>query len=98
MAAERDPECRAIDPYTTSNVSKAGLVEETRLYLLTHAKTQDMRATYHPLIVGALAQRARETHKNLCALCALCGKKAWPSPAILPRAVILWYNDDDLSN
>lgn len=65
MTAQRDPEWRANGPYTTSNVSKAGLVEETRLYFQTYARAQDVRATYQALITGALAQRARRTREGI---------------------------------
>lgn len=65
MTAHRYTEWRASGPCTTSNVSKADLVQKTRLYLQTYAKTQDVRATYQALIAGALAQRARQTRESI---------------------------------
>lgn len=104
MTVQRDPQWRANGPYTTSNVSKAGLVEETRLYLQTYAKTQDVRATYQVLIAGALAQRARETRKSILKIIQsrlvswqppawvlqdLAGFAAADSPAPLQAALLL---------
>ncbi len=52
---------RAIGAYVPNNASKAGLLDETRQFLLTYAQFSDLTETRRALIQGGLPQRARET-------------------------------------
>ena len=56
-----DTRWRASGPYLPTNASKAGLLEETRQFLLTYAQLGDLAATRRALVDGGLPQRARET-------------------------------------
>jgi hypothetical protein len=51
---------RTIGPYLPTNASKAGLLDETRQFLLTYARLRDVDATARELTDGALPQRSRE--------------------------------------
>ncbi|MBN1139879.1 MAG: DUF1819 family protein [Anaerolineae bacterium] len=52
---------RASGTYLPTNASKAGLLEETRQFLLVYAETQDVDAAAEQLKDGGLPQRSRET-------------------------------------
>lgn len=56
---------RATGSYVPLNASKAGLLDETRQYLLTYARLGDIAATRRALIDGGLPQRARETRLTI---------------------------------
>ncbi len=56
---------RATGPYVPNNASKAGLLEETRHYLLTYADLGDRTATRQALVNGGLPQRARTTRMTI---------------------------------
>ena len=52
---------RTTGRYLPNNASKAGLLDETRRFLLTYARCQDLSATRQALIDGGLPQRSRDT-------------------------------------
>lgn len=52
---------RAMGVYLPNNASKAGLLEETRQFLLTYAQYRNFAEVRRVLINGGLTQRARET-------------------------------------
>lgn len=56
---------RATGPYLPTNASKAGLLDETRQFLLTYARLRDVDATARELIDGALPQRSSETRRTI---------------------------------
>jgi hypothetical protein len=56
---------RATGSYVPTNSSKAGLLEETRQFLLIYAETQDVEETTRHLKDGALPQRSRETRRTI---------------------------------
>lgn len=56
---------RAVGPYTGNNASKAGLLDETRLFLRTYAELNDIAATRQALLDGGLPQRSRVTRKAI---------------------------------
>ncbi len=51
--------------YLAQTASKAGLLAETRLFLLTYAQLHDLRATREALVNGGLPQRARATRVTI---------------------------------
>lgn len=56
---------RAAGPYLPTNASKAGLLDETRQFLLIYARRRDVDATARELIDSALPQRSRETRQTI---------------------------------
>ncbi len=58
---EEGPRWRASGLYTAHNASKNGLLEETRLALLTLGRLDDRAAMRRELLDGALPQRSRTT-------------------------------------
>jgi len=56
---------RVTGPYVPTNSSKAGLLEETRQFLLVYAETQDVDETARQLKDGGLPQRSRETRRTI---------------------------------
>ena len=56
---------RAVGPYLPTNASKAGLLDETRQFLMTYARLLDVDATARELTDGALPQRSRETRRTI---------------------------------
>ena len=56
---------RAAGPYRPTNASKAGLLDETRLFLVTYARLDDVDAAARALTDGALPQRSRETRLTI---------------------------------
>jgi hypothetical protein len=56
---------RAVGSYLPTNASKAGLLDETRQFLVTYAKLRDVDAAARELTDGALPQRSRETRRTI---------------------------------
>ena len=56
---------RATGPYLPTNASKAGLLDETRQFLLTYAQLGEPDATARELTNGGLPQRSRETRRTI---------------------------------
>jgi hypothetical protein len=56
---------RAAGPYQSVNASKAGLVAETRLALLTYQRLGDLDATKRELLQDALPQRSRSSREGV---------------------------------
>ena len=56
---------RAIGTYLPTNASKTGLLEETRLFLLSLDRLQTISAARQALVDGELPQRSRETRKTI---------------------------------
>ena len=54
---------RVTSPYVPTNSSKAGLLDETRQFLLVYAETKDADTTAQQLKDGALPQRSRVTRR-----------------------------------
>jgi hypothetical protein len=52
---------RASGPYLPTNASKAGLLDETRRFLLAYGRLRDLAATGVALLNGDLPQRSRQT-------------------------------------
>ncbi|MCZ7570458.1 MAG: DUF1819 family protein [Ardenticatenaceae bacterium] len=59
------PQWRAVGPYLPTNSSKAGLVDETRLFLQLFAECRDAETTRQELVNGGLPQRSRETRRTI---------------------------------
>jgi hypothetical protein len=60
-----DPQWRAANVYTTTSSSKAGLLDDTRLFLTTYTALGDLQATYQALIEGDLPHRSRSTRQTI---------------------------------
>lgn len=60
-----DPQWRAANVYTTTSTSKAGLLDETRLFLTSYAALGDLQITYQTLVDGGLSHRARGTRQTV---------------------------------
>jgi bacteriophage exclusion system BrxA-like protein len=56
---------RASSPYLPNNSSKAGLLDETRTFLLTYAQLRDLTETRRHLVDGGLPQRSRATRVTI---------------------------------
>ena len=56
---------RVTSPYVPTNSSKAGLLEETRQFLLVYAETKDVDATARRLRDGGLPQRSWQTRRTI---------------------------------
>jgi hypothetical protein len=56
---------RVSGEYVPNNASKAGLRDETRLFLLAYGRLRDLAATRRALIDGELPQRARDTRVTI---------------------------------
>jgi hypothetical protein len=54
---------RATGPYLPTNASKAGLVEETRQFLLTYNAVKNVTIAAEELVSGLLPQRSRTTRQ-----------------------------------
>ena len=59
---------RATGPYTTTNSARAGILEDTRLYLLTYGEVGDIEETRRLLIDERLPQRSRAARTNTASL------------------------------
>jgi hypothetical protein len=59
------PAWRATGPYLPTNASKTGLLEETRLFLLSLDRLQAIGAARQALLDGELPQRSRETRETI---------------------------------
>jgi hypothetical protein len=60
-----DPQWRAAAIYTATSSSKAGLLDETRLFLTTYAALGHLQATHRVLIDGGLPQRSHSTRQTI---------------------------------
>jgi hypothetical protein len=60
-----DPQWRAANIYTSMSTSKTGLLDETRLFLMTYATLGDLQATHRALIDGDLPQRSYSTRQTI---------------------------------
>jgi hypothetical protein len=60
-----DPQWRAANVYTTTSTSKAGLLDETRLFLTSYAALGDLQTTYQILVDGGLPHRSRGTRRTV---------------------------------
>ena len=60
-----DTSWRAAGPYLPTNASKAGLLEETRQFLLTYAALGNADAAAAELTDNSLLQRSRETRRTI---------------------------------
>ena len=56
---------RATGPYVPTNSSNAGLLDETRQFLLVYAETKDVDATARRLRDGGLPQRSWQTRRTI---------------------------------
>ncbi len=68
VSTAEDSRWRAVGPYRGTNASKAGLLEETRQFLLTYAHLRDLAATRRALLAEGLPQRARATRETIVLL------------------------------
>jgi len=55
-------------PYVGANASKAGLLDETRRFLLAYSRLHDVAATRQELLDGGLPQRSRVTRRTITRL------------------------------
>src|SRR6266511_3502515 len=62
---ECDVHWRARGVYLPNNSSKAGLLDETRAFLLTYGQLGDLTETRRSLIDGGLVQRSRATRVTI---------------------------------
>jgi len=62
---QSDPQWRAANVYTTTSSSKAGLLDETRLFLTTYAAPGDLQTTYQTLVDSGLPHRSRGTRQTI---------------------------------
>jgi len=60
-----DVHWRATGPYLPNNSSKAGLLDETRAFLMTYAQVRDLTETRRTLVDGGLPQRSRATRVTI---------------------------------
>jgi hypothetical protein len=60
-----DVHWRASGAYLPNNSSKAGLLDETRAFLLTYAQLRDLTETRRSLVDGGLPQRSRATRVTI---------------------------------
>ena len=67
---------RATGTYSPKLASKASLVEEAKLFLITYARLGDISATSKALVDGVLPQRSRETRATIV--------------GVLRRRLVLW--------
>lgn len=65
MIGSHETRWRTGGRYRTDNSSKAGLVDETRQFLLTIGKVGNVGAVRHILIDGGLSQRSRSTRERI---------------------------------
>jgi hypothetical protein len=56
---------RAVGAYLPTNASKAGLVDETRQFLLSYGENRDVVAAAQVLVDGGLRQRSRDTRVTI---------------------------------
>ncbi len=56
---------RASGPYLPNNSSKAGLLEESRMFLLAYGRLGDTGSARQALLNGELSQRSRVTRANI---------------------------------
>ena len=56
---------RDTGPYVPTSSSKAGLLDETRLFVLSCAETGEGEETARKLRDGALLERARQTRRTI---------------------------------
>jgi hypothetical protein len=59
------PAWRATGAYLPTNASKTGLLDETRLFLLSLDRLKDIGAARQALVDGELPQRSRETRETI---------------------------------
>ncbi len=59
------PHWRAVGPYVGTNASKAGLLDETRRFLLSYAQTGSFAATRQALLTSGLHQQSRSTRETI---------------------------------
>jgi len=76
LAATKETVWRATGTYSPKLASKAGLVEEAKLFLTTYAQLRNLSATSKALVDGVLPQRSRETRATIV--------------GILRRRLVLW--------
>jgi len=76
LTATKETVWRATGSYSPKLASKASLVEEAKLFLITYAQLEDLSATSKALIDGVLPQRSRETRATIV--------------GILRRRLVLW--------
>ncbi len=59
--SEQETRWRTVSPYSSILASKAALLEETRLFLVTYDQYKDLDITFKALLDGVLPQRSRTT-------------------------------------
>lgn len=88
----QQPAWRAAGGYLPTNASKAGLLEETRVFLLALEQHQTVAATRQALLDGALPQRARETRATIAQMIQQRLTR-WSPPAWVYQDLIAFAHD-----
>jgi hypothetical protein len=86
------PAWRATGPYLPTNASKTGLLEETRLFLLSLDRLQTIGAARQALVDGELPQRSRETRETIAKIIQQRLTR-WFPPAWVYHDLILFAQD-----
>jgi BrxA len=88
------PVWRAAGVYLPTSASKTGLVEETRLFLLSLDRLQAIGAARQALVDGALPQRSRETRETIVGIIQQRFIR-WSPPGWVYRDLIAFAQDTD---
>src|SRR5262245_41479594 len=87
------PTWRATGPYLPTNASKTGLLEETRLFLLSLDRLQTIGAARQALVDGELHQRSREPRETI-AESIQQRRTRWSLPPWVYHDLILFAQDN----
>lgn len=68
LVSTQETRWRIEGPYLPTLASKAALIEETRLFLLTYDQLHDLEATLQTLLHNVLIQRSRRTRDTIVAI------------------------------
>ncbi len=88
---------RANGPYQPVNASKAGLLDETRQFLLTYARLGSLSAVRQSLIADGLPQRSRATRETIVEIIQRRLVR-WQPPAWVWDDLVRFAHDDDRSS
>lgn len=82
-------------PYISTLASKASILEETRLFLVTYGQTNDVEATTQILLHNVLAQRSRSTRNTIIKILKLRLTR-WNPPAWVTKDLVTFASESNL--
>jgi hypothetical protein len=95
LASTQETRWRTVGPYLPTLASKAALLEETRLFLVTLGQQADLETTIQTLVNLVLGQRSRETRMTIAEIIR-ARLARWNPPAWVLQDLVSFANAGSL--